>query len=224
MTVPQPDGNDGQNLIHGSHDHDTPPWIDTLREFHAATENTGGLALAFVSYRDAFVDSTQLRPTPDSSSRVWWNEDWCWVEQKMGPRFLIHDNDGIFGQHRVTVFNENSGRRNSYRSSLDFWLSEVMGIKGIPIPYGAPNANAHCETCLGTLRRECLDHLILFNRGHLFRTLKEFVTWYNHARYSQAIDGIPDPYPELKEQKLKHGKIVAMPVLNGLHHDYRLAA
>lgn len=137
---------------------------------------------------------------------------------------MIHDNDGIFGQHPREIINEKTGRKNVYRSSLDFWLKETMGIKGIPIPYEAPNANAHQERLNGTLRRECLDYMIIMNPRHLFRILKEFIEWYNRARFHQGIDGIPDPYPELQEEKLKSGKLIAIPVLNGLHHDYRLAA
>ena len=155
-----------------------------------------------------------------------------WVKQQIRsatpwgecPRFLIHDNDGIFGQHRVTVLDETQSKQKIYRSSLDCWLGEVMGIEGIPIPYGAPNANAHCERCLGTLRREFLDHVIIFNMRHLWKTISEYVTWFNHGRFHQGIDGIPEPYPELEEEKPKKGKIVSIPVLNGLHHDYRLAA
>jgi len=156
----------------------------------------------------------------------------AWVKQQIRhatswgecPQFLIHDNDGIFGQHHVTVLDETQGKRKTYRSSLDCWLWEVMGMKGIPIPYGAPNANAHCERCLGTLRRECLDCVIIFGERHMRRVVSEYVTWFNHGRYHQGIDGIPEPYAELRAQKPKHGKVVSIPVLNGLHHDYRLAA
>ena len=122
-----------------------------------------------------------------------------WIKQQVRnaipwgecPRFLIHDNDGIFGQHKITVLNQKTGRQNTFRSSLDCWLNQVMGIKGIPVPYAAPNANAHCERLLGTLRRECLDHVIIMNRRHLQRTLAEFVAWFNHARFHQGIDIFP---------------------------------
>ena len=99
-----------------------------------------------------------------------------------------------------------------------------MNIKGIPTPYKAPNANSHCERCVKTLRNECLDHVIIWNERHLNRILKEFVAWYNHGRFHQGINGIPDAYPELKMVKPAKGKIVAFPVLSGLHHDYRLVA
>ena len=45
-----------------------------------------------------------------------------------------------------------------------------MGIKGIPIPYGAPNAAAHIERFMGTLKRECLNHFVFLSEGHLRRT------------------------------------------------------
>jgi len=155
-----------------------------------------------------------------------------WVKQQIRyatpwgetPRFLIHDNDGKFGQHRIEIINETTGRKTTYRSSLDFWLSQTMGIKGIPIPYGAPNANAHQERLCGTVRRECLDYVIILNERHLYKILKEYVAWYNHGRFHQGIIGIPDAYPELKAKKPDRGNIVAIPVLNGLHHDYRLVA
>ena len=108
-----------------------------------------------------------------------------------------------------------------------------MDIKGIPIPYGAPNvpllglpwvANAHCERLIGSICHECLDHIMIFNERHLYKTLKEYNSWFNNARYHQGISQIPDPYPELKEEKPKLGRIVALPILNGLHHDYRLLA
>jgi putative transposase len=155
-----------------------------------------------------------------------------WIKQQIrnatdcgeGPGFLLHDNDGIFGQHPIEIVNQKTGRKNTYRSSFDFWLSEVMGIKGIPTPYCAPNANSYCERLLGTLRGECLDHMPILNDRHLYRILKEYIIWYNRGRYHQGIEGIPDPYSELQGKKPEHGKIISIPVLNGLDHDYRLAA
>ena len=73
-----------------------------------------------------------------------------------------------------------------------------MGIKGIPIPYGAPNANAHVERFHRTLREAALNHFIFLSEGHVRRVCREFVEYYNRARPSQAIEGIPDPYPELQ--------------------------
>jgi len=61
----------------------------------------------------------------------------CFEEQ---PKFLIHDNDGKYGQLGRPRGVERAGRTISCRSTFDTWLWQVMGIQGIPIPYGAPNA------------------------------------------------------------------------------------
>ena len=141
------------------------------------------------------------------------------------PRFLIHDNDGIFGQYRQrSTVERTNGRRRTYRCHLDRWLDDVMGIEGIPIPYGAPNANAHVERFNRTLREDALDHFVFFSEDHIRRVMAEFIEYYNRARPSQAIHGIPDPYPELREPPKAVGRLVARPVLGGLHHDYRQAA
>ena len=158
----------------------------------------------------------------------------AWLKQRIraatpygsGPRFLVHDNDGIFGQF---------GRRRpgksgkSYRSALDLWLGEVMHIKGVPIPYGAPNAAAHIERFMGSLRRECLNHFIFLSEDHLRRTVVAYIAYYNQGRPHQGIDGIPESGPGLPRVSTEgRGKspiqVVAHPVLGGLHHDYRLAA
>ena len=99
-----------------------------------------------------------------------------------------------------------------------------MGFRGIPTPYRAPNASAHVERLIGTLRRECLDRMLIWNERHLRLILGEFIAWYNHARVHQGLNGIPDPDPSLSGPLTAEGRLVAIPVLNGLHHDYRLAA
>ncbi len=89
----------------------------------------------------------------------------AWVKQQVReatpfgsvPRFLVHDNDGIFGQFGTRRPGK-TGR--SYPCSLDLWLGEVLHSKGIPIPYGAPNAAARIERFMGSLKRECLNHFI----------------------------------------------------------------
>ncbi|MBN1655326.1 MAG: transposase [Deltaproteobacteria bacterium] len=104
------------------------------------------------------------------------------------------------------------------------WLEKTMGIEGIPIPYGAPNANAYLERFNLTLRVEALDHFIFFCEKHIYRVIKEYIKYYNHGRPSQALHAIPDPYSELKEPPPTDGKVVSLPILGGIHHDYRLVA
>jgi len=141
------------------------------------------------------------------------------------PKFLIHDNDGIFGQLGKPVAVDVNGKKVSCRSSLDLWLAETMGIRGIATPYHAPNANAHVERFVGTLRRELLDRILVWNEGQLRTVLAEYIHgWYNNSRVHQGIHGIPDPDLELAGEKPADGKLVARPVCGGLHHDYRLVA
>ena len=138
------------------------------------------------------------------------------------PRFLLHDNDGIFGQFGRT--------RDGFRSNLDRWLSGTMGIEGLPTPYHAPKANPHVERFHRTLREDALNHVIFLNASHVRRVAREFMEYYNRARPSQGrkrsfrVHAIHDPYPELLNEPHSSGKLIALPVLGGVQHDYRLAA
>ena len=138
------------------------------------------------------------------------------------PRFLLHDNDGVYGQyHQRRARGE---QERGYRCHLDLWLAEVMGIDGIPIPYGAPNASPHIERFNRTLREEALNHFIFLDAKHVLRVCREYVEFYNHARPSQALHAIPEPYPELVPPPRRSGELIALRVLGGVQHDYRLAA
>lgn len=76
------------------------------------------------------------------------NPTLAWVKQQIreatasdqAPRFLVHDNDGIFGQCGRPAIVERDGKSRSYRCQLYRWLHEVIGTEGLPIPFGAPNA------------------------------------------------------------------------------------
>ena len=142
------------------------------------------------------------------------------------PKFLIDDNDGILGQLGKPVVVGFNGKPVSCRSALDIWLVTALGIRGIPIPFSAPNANAYCERLIGTLRRECLDHMLIFNERHLLKILQEYKNFYNHERYHQGIKRIPVPAADIGQSRDRQGsgKLVSKPILNGLHHSYRLAA
>ena len=124
----------------------------------------------------------------------------------VGPRFLICDNDDKYG-----VLFERA----------------VAGvhIELLHTPFQAPKANALCERFLGSVRRECLDHMLIFSEGHARRVIREYVTFFNHSRPHQGIDQqIPEPIslsPPLQE---KPRQVIGLPVLDGLHHDCRRAA
>jgi len=119
---------------------------------------------------------------------------------------------------------ERDGNARSYLRNLDRWLYRTVSIKGLPIPYAALNASLHIERFMRTLRHEALDHISLLSVDHVRRVVNEYVRHYNRDRPSKAIHGIPDPYPELMQPPPAAGTLVALPVLGGVLHDYRLAA
>jgi hypothetical protein len=88
----------------------------------------------------------------------------------------------------------------------------------------------HVERLHRTLRQEALNHFIFLNASHVRRVVREFIEYYNRARPSQGrkrsfrVHAIPDPYPELLNEPHSSGQLIALPVLGGLQHDYRLAA
>ena len=98
------------------------------------------------------------------------------------------------------------------------------GITVLRTPIRAPWANGTCERFLGSVRRECLDHVLILGEAHLRRVLREYVAYFNTARphqaIGQAIPGHPGPAPPTHST----ARIVSIPVLGGLHHIYRRAA
>lgn len=153
-----------------------------------------------------------------------------WVKQQIreatgdgaNVRFMIHDNDRIYGQYGAGGGADVDGRH--CRSHLDRWLGCTMGIEGVPIPYGAPRANAYCERFNRTLREEALNHFVFLSERHIRRVVLAFAEYYNRARPHQGTHCIPDPWPAVRTPPSPQGKVISMPVLNGLHHDYRRAA
>ena len=155
----------------------------------------------------------------------------AWVRQQVrnavfdgSPKFFLHDNDGIFGQLGKPVSKMVNGKKVSCRSSFDLWLAEAIGVRGVPTPNHAPNANSFCERFIGTLRRELLDRVLVWNEAQLRVLLAEYIRWFNAGRVHQGLHGIPDPDPDLALPKPANGRLVAKPILGGLHHDYRLVA
>lgn len=86
--------------------------------------------------------------------------------------------------------------------------------------------NSTCERFLGSVRRECLDHVITLGERHLQSVLDEYVAFFNSARPHQGLkQSVPVAGPG--ESSNSAGEVVALPVLpvlGGLHHDYRRAA
>jgi putative transposase len=138
----------------------------------------------------------------------------AWVAQQLreatpfgqAPRFLISDNDAKFGP-------------------LFARMASSSGTKVLKTPYHAPLANAWCERFLGSVRRECLDHLLILHEQQLFRVLQAYVSYFNQARPHQGLQQeIPDPPTSALLGDARDGPILALPILGGLHHDYRRVA
>ncbi len=98
-----------------------------------------------------------------------------------------------------------------------------MGIDDVPTAPRSPWQNGFVERLIVSVRRECLDHLIVMNARHLRRILKSYITYYNLSRTHMALDK-DAPVPR-KCWSPTDGQIVVFPEVGGLHHRYeRLAA
>jgi transposase InsO family protein len=98
-----------------------------------------------------------------------------------------------------------------------------MGITEVITAPRSPWQNAYVEHVIGSIRRECLDHIVIFNERHLRRVLSSYVDYYQRTRTHLSLDkDCPDSRPI---QHRSVGRVVAIPKVGGLHHRYeRLAA
>jgi putative transposase len=100
--------------------------------------------------------------------------------------------------------------------------AQGVGARVIKIAVGAPNMNAVCERFVGGVRRECLDHCLVLDDRHLGRLVTEYARYHNEARPHQGIGQQIPGRPDARSSE--HGRVIAIPVVGGLHHDYRRAA
>jgi transposase InsO family protein len=91
-----------------------------------------------------------------------------------------------------------------------------MGIRDHPIEARSPWQNGHTERLIGSIRRECLDHVVVFGEAHLRRTLAAYAKYYNEARPHLSL--AKDSPCHRPIQRL--GRVIAQPILGGLHHQY----
>jgi transposase InsO family protein len=117
-----------------------------------------------------------------------WNE---------APDYVIRDRDGSYG-HAVT------------RRLI------AMGIRDHPTAARSPWQNGHAERLIGSIRRECLDHIVVFGDAHLRRILAAYAGYYNELRTHLSL-GKDSPH---RRQVQRLGQVVAQPILGGLHHQY----
>ncbi len=138
----------------------------------------------------------------------------AWVAQQLreatpygaGPRFLVRDNDAKYGPRFAQ-------------------LAAASGIAVVRTPVRAPRANAVAERFLRSVRRECLDHVLLLGEAHLRRVLGEYIAYFNRARPHQGLgQRVPGSGGAPSPARHDADAIVAIPVLGGLHHTYQRAA
>jgi transposase InsO family protein len=119
------------------------------------------------------------------------------------PRFLIRDRDGIFGE--------------CFRQRI-----KHMGIEQVVTAPRSPWQNPFVERLIGSIRRDCLDHVIILDERHLWRILRAYFDYYHHARAHLSLDR-NSPVPRQIEPP-ESGEVIAIPQVGGLHHRYRRAA
>jgi len=118
------------------------------------------------------------------------------------PRWIHRDRDRIYGaafQRRVAS----------------------MGIAEVVSAPASPWQNPFVERVIGSIRRECLDHVIVVNETHLRRVLRSYLPYYHRSRTHLGLDDTPDRRP-VAETSI--GRIVAVPEVGGLHHRYERRA
>jgi len=118
---------------------------------------------------------------------------------KTEARFLFRDGDAIYGEE--------------FERRL-----RGLGLKQIVTARASPWQNAYCERVIGTLRRECLDHVIAINEGQLKRVLDDYVRYYNASRTHLSL--AKDSSAGRPVSLGRGGAVVAFPEAGGLHHRY----
>ena len=91
-----------------------------------------------------------------------------------------------------------------------------MGIRDKPIAPGSPWQNSFAERLIGTIRRECVDHVVAWSEQHLRQIVKSYANYYNNARTHSSLD--KDAPISRPVQRI--GRIVSHAMVGGLHHQY----
>jgi len=113
------------------------------------------------------------------------------------PHYIIRDRDRLYGQVVLSRL-------------------RAMGIRDRPIAARSPWQNGCAERLIGSIRRDCLDHVVVFGERHLHQLLKAYQEYYNEARTHLSL-GKDAPIPRAVQAI---GQTLAVPVLGGLHHQY----
>ncbi len=160
-----------------------------------------------IATRQVYLAGITANPTGEWATQQARNVIETFVESTKPIRFLIHDRDSKF----TAAFDE------VFRSE---------GVRTIRTPVRAPRANAFIERWIGTVRRECLDRILIVNRRHLERVLPVYIRHYNEHRPHRSLDQRPpieEPSPG-SETVVVLDRVRRRDVLGGLIHEYKAAA
>jgi transposase InsO family protein len=113
------------------------------------------------------------------------------------PRYIVRDRDCVYGDVVIQRL-------------------RAMGIRDRPISPRSPWQNGYSERLIGSIRRDCLDHVVVFGERHLGHLLNSYQKYYNEARTHLSLHK-DAPIPRAVQTV---GRTLAMPVLGGLHHQY----
>jgi putative transposase len=157
--------------------------------------------------RQVYLAGITTSPTGEWATQQARNIIETFVDRTEPIRFLIHDRDSKF----TAAFDE------VFRSD---------GIRTIRTPVRAPRANAFIERWIGTVRRECLDRLLIVNRRHLERVLRVYIRHYNEHRPHRSLDQRPpiEEPPPGSETDVDLDHVRRRDLLGGLIHEYKTAA
>jgi transposase InsO family protein len=152
-----------------------------------------GLVIIRLERRHLVWINVTANPTADWIARQV-TEAFPWDQ---APQYLIRDRDASYG-YVVT-------RRLA-----------AMGIRDRPTAPRSPWQNGHIERLIGSIRRECLDHVVVLGEAHLRRVLSAYADYYNRARIHLAL---AKDFPLGRPVQMT-GSVMAIPLLGGLHHRY----
>jgi transposase InsO family protein len=156
------------------------------------------------SHADA-IAAIDLCVVPTLTFAVIRNPSAEWLAQQMAeafpwnmaPIYLVRDNNRAYGQ--------------AFQRRI-----RAMGIRDRPISPRSPWQNPYAERLIGTLRRECLDHVLIVGEWHLRRMLASYSSYYNESRTHLALE----KDAPLRRAIQRCGAIITTPILSGLHHRY----
>ena len=152
-----------------------------------------GLVIVRLARRDLVWINVTSHPTAEWIARQIM-EAFPWNE---APRYVIRDRDQVYGAAAMRRL-------------------RAMGIRDKPIAPGSPWQNGFAERLIGSIRRECVDHIVVLGEAHLRRILKSYARYYNEMRTHRSLD--KDAPISRPVQRV--GSIISRALLGGLHHHY----